>query len=625
MRESVLLTLLASVLVTVIALVGTASPQANPRTTVYLDPPTINGTTIGEEFNVSVMIRDAYQINGWQAGLIFNPNLLNCTGFFKGEFLRERAGVADTLWKKGTINNTAGVITPHYEGIYGLEKNATGDGRLGYLTFKVKAPEVSDLHLRDVKVFQGIATEVHIKIIDVYTAVVDTTAHTVVTVSNSTGLTGSYHSGFYGHAFNPALKELSFNVTGPRPGFSNVTIPKTLLNVSTLDKWKVMRDDRWLDIEERTVTYNGTHYSVYFTYSAGIHTIRITTRYLMSSTISITLSSTNITLGSNVTISGAIDPVRVNVTVAVQYRFSGVVTWITLAEVTTDQYSNYSCTWAPETNGTFEVRALWEGDEITEGAESDVKTLTVYWAPPTIYVFEAVWKDKAYYVVVESYSKISDFAFVQPMKEISFNVTGPSGSIASCNVTIPKTLLWESFYVFVNGESIVDKILSSNTTHNSIYFTFKFQSTSKVQIRGQYVVLESSTISINLSSTNITLGSNVTISGAIDPVRVNVTVAVQYRFSGVVTWITLAEVTTDQYSNYSCTWAPETNGTFEVRALWEGDEITEGAESDVKTLTVQEAPEEVPEGFPLEIVMVAVVVIIVIAAVVVYFVKFRKP
>jgi len=264
----IMLTLLM-VSIIVLASSITTIAQTNSTTTVYLDPPTLNGTVIGQEFTVNLMIRDAYQIRSWQAGLTFNATLLNCTGFSEGEFLKN---VGSTLWQAGTINNTAGVITIHTAVLLGLENNATGDGRLAYLTFKVKAPGVSDLHLRDVKVIKGVATEVPINIIDVYTVVLFTTHYTVVTVSNSTGATASYSSGFYDHAFSIPDKEVSFDVTGPHPGFSNVTIPKTLLSVSTLGEWEVIIDDVPVS---RTVTENATHTSIYFTYTAGIHKIQI--------------------------------------------------------------------------------------------------------------------------------------------------------------------------------------------------------------------------------------------------------------------------------------------------------------------------------------------------------------
>lgn len=362
----------------VIMSVGWTTPvfvitQANSTMTVSLDPPTINGTVIDQEFTVDLKISDAVDISGWQAGLLFNATLLECTGFEEGTFL-QNAG--PTLWSDQTVDNTLGVIIAHSCFFLG-DYRVSGSGQLAYLTFRVKAPGVSDLHLRDVTLVDYYtADETSANIIDVYTVVEVTPPQTVAIESNSTGTAGGVPSGLSDHSFSNETKELSFKITGPHPGFSNVAIPKTLLSVDDLDDWTVIIDGAPLSATKTTVTENTTHYSIYFTYDEGTHNVDITARELLSSTISITLSSSSVTVGSDVTISGTIDPVRPGVTVTIESRSTGG-TWSTLATITTDSNSNYSHTWTPQTAGTYEIRAGWDGDAETEGDVSDVKTLTV--------------------------------------------------------------------------------------------------------------------------------------------------------------------------------------------------------------------------------------------------------
>jgi len=622
----ILLPTLLVLALTVIISVETASTlstitQTNPATTVYLDPPTVNGTAIGvnNTVTVNINITDAHEVHTWSAGLNFNATLLECTGFFEGEFLKN---VGSTLEIKGTINNTAGVITPYCYALKGMNVNASGDGRLAYVTFKVKALGVSDLHFWDVTVLYPPAhypLMVPANIIDVYTVIVDAAANTVVTVSNSTGVTGAYHSGFYNHVYNPDLKEISFNVTGPFPGFSNVTIPDTLL----WGDFSILIDGM---STSKTLTYNGTHFSLYFTYSQGVHEIVITTRPLVSSTISMDLSSTTITLGESVTISGKVTPAdnttRADVPVTISYRPSDG-TWTTFATVKTTQYSNYSYTWTQNKTGTYEFKVKWDGDKFpgTIGAESDVKTLTVLGTPVAIYVFDVVVKGEVLSAVIESNFTVSNFAFNETLKEIYFDITGIGGNTHVCNVIIPKGLLWcenlADWIVRVDAVSITpDK--TKNETHTSLYFTYL------ASIHHVRITTRVSTISMDLSSTTITLGESVIISGAIDPLRPSENVTIQYRLNGG-TWASLVNMTThSKYGNYSYTWTPLTAGTYEFKAFWDGDPYINPAESEVKTLIVEEA--EKAEGIPLEVVIVAVVAIIVIAAAVaVYFVKFRKP
>jgi len=475
---------------------GRVIAQANSTTTVYLDPSTINGTEIGvgNTVTVNLNISDAVNIRGWQAGLIFNATALECTGFFEGEFLLGAAGPQGTDWISATINNTAGLIVAHGCALRGDYK-ASGSGRLAYLTFEVKASGVSDLHFRDVMVVDFEVNEVPINIIDIYTVVADTTAHTVVTMSNSTGQEIDYGSGFYDHAFSLPAEKISFKVTGPHPGFSNVTIPKTLLNVSTLDEWRIVIDGILLSTEERTVTYNGTHYSLYFTYNAGIHYVQITTRALISSTISITLSSSSIAEGSGTTINGDIDPMRLSVIVTILYRYNVFFEvfrqWTTLATVITDSNSHYSYTWTPEKAGTYEVMGIWEGDDNTFGNVSDVQTLAVL----PIHVFEVPWDDEVFHVVIKSNSTVSTFNFNQSLAQISFKVTGQEGTNGFCNITIPKTLMWvdafDEWDVAINGTSLSTQeiTVTFNSTHYSIYFTCR-TSTVTIQVISKYVIPE---------------------------------------------------------------------------------------------------------------------------------------
>jgi len=605
--STILLLILSITVLPIPVLPIPAVTQTNPKTTIYLNPPIINGTEIGvnKTFIINLMIRDAVNMSGWQAGMLFNATLLRCVSFSEGPFFSDEG---TTIWQSGTIDNTAGVITAHACILTG--ELASGNGTLAYLTFKVKAPGISNIHLRDtITSRQGVPLTFNI--IDAYTVVLNATSHTVVTLSNSIGLTGLYHSGFYAHAYNPAFKTLSFNVTGPEPGFSNITIPKTLLPAPEPPRvWAVVIDGTLLSTGQRIVTENATHTFVYFTYSKGFNVVEITTR--MSSTISMALSSDSIDLGSNVTISGNITREdytgRPNVNVTIQSRQVGAVTWDTVDTVETDSNSDYISAWAPGATGIYEVMASWEGDNETFGYKSDVQTLTV----------------------MEN-STIS-------IALSSANITFGSGVTISGEIDpLKPNVLVTSQYKLI-GEAFWTSAGQNQTDQDSKYtYTWTPEKAGTYEVRAMWlgddttygatsnvltltVLKITSTISITLSSTNITLGENVTISGTIDPAQPSVTVTIQYRLNGGE-WISLANATTDANSNYTYTWTPEKAGTYEVKASWEGDENTEGDESDMETLTVKKAT----EGIPLEIVIVLVAAIVVIAAIAVYFLKVRKP
>jgi len=103
------------------------------------------------------------------------------------------------------------------------------------------------------------------------------------------------------------------------------------------------------------------------------------------------------------------------------------------------------------------------------------------------------WRAVIYPVSITSNSTVSGFDFSQPLRQISFDASGPSGSVGFCNVTFPNTLLWGDFTVRVDSASLLDLVRKDNTTHISVCFCLEFLGTRKVVITGEYVVPEFST------------------------------------------------------------------------------------------------------------------------------------
>jgi len=134
-----------------------------------------------------------------------------------------------------------------------------------------------------------------------------------------------------------------------------------------------------------------------------------------------------------------------------------------------------------------------------------------------------------------------------------------------------------------------------------------------------------STISISAFPANITVGDSITFNGSISPIRAEANVIINYRLLGE-TWNTLRTVTADADGHYSYNWTPATNGTYEVKASWEGDLTHLPDESDVQTVIVKEA-ETPPPGEPttnIYLYIAAIAVIILIAVTVAYIMRTRK-
>jgi len=182
-------------------------------------------------------------------------------------------------------------------------------------------------------------------------------------------------------------------------------------------------------------------------------------------------------------------------------------------------------------------------------------------------------------------------------------------------------------YVWTPDRGYVGSPLGGEVTLKFQAFWYKGDKEIESNIWGVLVVAtkESSTITVNVDPETVLLGKNVTISGEIQPKRIDVNVTVYYKASGETTWTLLKRVKTKNESRFNCTWSFEQLGTYEIKANWTGDLFTEGAESRVKIVRVVEKIEEsfletVMRHLPYILAGIAAIV----AIVVIYFVKIRK-
>jgi len=141
-----------------------------------------------------------------------------------------------------------------------------------------------------------------------------------------------------------------------------------------------------------------------------------------------------------------------------------------------------------------------------------------------------------------------------------------------------------------------------------------------------YLLLEplmkiASNITLGISSSSITLGESVTVSGTVSNSTgaiAGVAVTIQYK-TGTTAWTNITTVTTDSTGSYTYDWTPTKAGTYEIKASWAGDADTYGAESEVKTLEVASGP------IPILVIVAALAVVAVVVAIAVYLLKVRKP
>jgi nitrous oxidase accessory protein len=94
--------------------------------------------------------------------------------------------------------------------------------------------------------------------------------------------------------------------------------------------------------------------------------------------------------------------------------------------------------------------------------------------------FYVVLNETRYPVTVHSNSTIASFDFNQSLKQVSFSVTGSSGTLGFCSITIPKALLEGDLTVLVADERVTYTV-TENNSHTFTYFTYE-HSVKKVRV-----------------------------------------------------------------------------------------------------------------------------------------------
>lgn len=115
----------------------------------------------------------------------------------------------------------------------------------------------------------------------------------------------------------------------------------------------------------------------------GMRVIGASRPVVKESTITCTVVPLNVTVGTNVTISGSIIPMHQFVAVSLRYSTDGLF-WYNLTIVNTNSSGDYSHSWIPEVPGLHYVQAAWAGDIDHLGEDSNVCNITIHRAESRI-------------------------------------------------------------------------------------------------------------------------------------------------------------------------------------------------------------------------------------------------
>lgn len=123
----------------------------NTQMIMYIDPPRIPPKVVGQQCTITVRMRNAYGIYTWQAGLLFNKDVLNGASIIfsnADSLIRYAYGVSHSVFNvSGSWNNTNGILTYCGGTQMGIDSGGIGDGPLMKLVFNVVGTGSSILDL----------------------------------------------------------------------------------------------------------------------------------------------------------------------------------------------------------------------------------------------------------------------------------------------------------------------------------------------------------------------------------------------------------------------------------------------------------------------------------------------
>jgi parallel beta-helix repeat protein len=192
-----------------------------------------------------------------------------------------------------------------------------------------------------------------------------------------------------------------------------------------------------------------------------------------STQISLSVDASSTAVGSAVNINGKLSDSNGNPlqdkSVTLSYVVTDSTSWVPIGSGITNSAGEYNIQWVNTASGTFTLKAEWNGNDEYLGASA---TTTLSFLP---YENQQVF-------FVESNSTVSALAFNSTSSELSFAVSGTSGTTGYVKVTIAKSLVSnaENIKVYLDGNQLHYEVTSNA---DSWLLTFTYQhSTHEVMI-----------------------------------------------------------------------------------------------------------------------------------------------
>ena len=175
---------------------------------------------------------------------------------------------------------------------------------------------------------------------------------------------------------------------------------------------------------------------------------------LAKPTLEVSCRSSTSYSGFNVEIRGSLTfngTAISNAPILLSYSVTGGKSWVDLTLVNTGSDGSYSAAWMPSVTGNYMVKATYDGDDTYPGKTETVNLAVTQFAEKNVFS-------------VSSNSTVSSLAFNSERRELSFAVTGESGTTGYVDMYLAKSMIGDIANVkaYLDGTEIVYTATSVN-------------------------------------------------------------------------------------------------------------------------------------------------------------------
>jgi hypothetical protein len=275
-RKLLSLTLVLVLMVASTVLLSHVKSESDSVAKLFTDPSFIQATEVGQDFTVNINVSGVVDLYGWQTGLTFNPEVLECLGFHNGELLR-RAN-STVIWVQHVLdmNNSQGIIYMRGSCRLGNVSGVTGDGQIAYATFRSVGIGISDFHPTDVVLINSNIEDIDFEVEESVAVKVGQRTYEFLVESNMTGTREPESvpaSGIFNVNYVSEDYKLSFDAKSMQDWFLQIRVPRTLLTTDVSYKWTIQLDGV---LQHNNVSESSGYTTLRLTNPKGDHQIEIT-------------------------------------------------------------------------------------------------------------------------------------------------------------------------------------------------------------------------------------------------------------------------------------------------------------------------------------------------------------